>query len=968
MSLLLTTCLLPVVSAGAPSLHAVYLGQDGYDYCSPDNRLGPDDVQDLHLRLEGLAPDRRIVEANFTRDGGGQWTYWERPQATPHFRAQILRDPKSVTADVFLEPSNDDQRFDLSIELKFADGPPERTTVHCGRSDPNLFMPQATLAARWVGQDGHDLTGRGPAAGPDGFQDARIDLQGLSRLLEIRSIGLDDGGTGRWECGPNRDRVSNAELVWDARDRSKASLFFSPAGDLRGRTLALTVTYANERSQHVSIPAGTTDASLPMPAPKPIVLNDDVSKPLGVRWLGQDPQSNSAATRGIVHAQLLGLPPAANVVAAAISDPCGGYWIWCPRAAEPSFYATPAIATDLEPLRSPTDHEKFGLLCFAPPGARHEQASLHSLFDALPLSIERAGGSPTADLSFPAFRDESHTHMTLRLLLSDSRGVQSTAVCGFEGGSCDPYLRGQMPADSSAEAHPGDDLAAMAARFGHVHLAAGSYSLTSPLVLKNPVAITGPRDAVLRFSQPSDSPAWRDAIELAAGNITLSGFSIRFSTPVRWDMHSFGASAVLMAVGGRRDASGEIDPLVNLTIEKMDIESAPLERLPNPGDEKPYSDLIRFGQATSGKITGNILRGGTTDVMHGPWEITDNTSLGTMPGTMVWDTFAAHYAHDLVVARNHVAPVEPCGKTWRFFVLTQAGNHIAVTDNSVSNIGMKDSDRLENPNAPEIVLTESYRLNYEGRPAGICAEGRIVQIPLLLYGRIEPGCVVSILGGSHAGQWFHVAQPLSPTAVLLDQALPRDLWDGNFAMSIAKGFCDGRWERNVIDARAGGSALFVLAGNHWNQRVTGNHLQGGNEAMRIAADATECPGPWGWSRTPLFDLVLDHNLCEDARGGIGLNVSGDPHAKSTAGRTYLTADLRNNTIGWSRSFLAACRASTSVRPAAAPLPIHLGSTSGPDELQMRVRLAGNVLSSPPGAPSQPPVIAQHATVEPQARP
>ena len=181
-TIMLTACIVPRGLAEAlPALHGVYLGQDGHDYCSPSNRLGPDDIQDLHLRLEGLAADQEIVEANFTRAAGGQWTYWTDPRPTPHFRAQILRQPGSTTADVFLEPSNDDEKFDLAIDLKYASGAHAQTTLHCGRSDPNLFMPQATLAGKRIGQDGHDLTGPGPSVGPDGLQDARITLQGLSK-------------------------------------------------------------------------------------------------------------------------------------------------------------------------------------------------------------------------------------------------------------------------------------------------------------------------------------------------------------------------------------------------------------------------------------------------------------------------------------------------------------------------------------------------------------------------------------------------------------------------------------------------------------------------------------------------------------------------------------------------------------------------------------------------------------------
>lgn len=946
-----------------PAPRAIYLGQDGHDYCSPDGRLAPDDIQDLHLRIEGLEPDQQILEADFARSGGGEWTYSARPEPTSHFRAQILRDPGATTADVFLEPSHDDRQFDLHIDLHESGGVRHEIDVHCGRSDPNLFMPQAVLGARWVGQDGHDLTGRRPAVGPDGFQDARIGLQGLSKILEIKAIHLDGGAAGQWDCGPNHDGVNDAELVWDANDPSKGSLFFSPSGDLGGRKLVLSVSYTNGKAQSIAIEAGATNPALAMPLPAPVALDDQSSKAMTMRWIGQDEPAPNRV-RGDVHIELSGVPQGKQILAAAISDFCGGCWVWCPQTAQACFYPASPSQSDLQPLKNPTAHEKFALIKFSRKQPERNE-SLESIFEALPLRIQRRRDSPTVDLFFPPFRDERDARMMLRVLLSSSEGSPcATAICTFQGGACDPLLRDDLPADIFADGHPGDDLNALAAKAGHIHLLPGTYKLTKPLVLNRPIAIIGSRDVTVEFSQPSSAPLWQDAIELGASNITLQGFSIRFATPVRWDLKTFGESAVLKAVTGRRSASGELDPLVNLTVEKMDIELAALAHVPEPGREQPNADLIRFGQATSGKIIGNTLRGGCTDVMHGPWEITDNSYLGAMPGTMVWDTFAAHYVHDLVLAQNHVAPVEPCGKTWRFFVMTQVGHHTQVLDNAVQNIGMKDADRLENPNAPEIVLTESYRVNYEGRLAGICAQGRVVQIPLVLYGRVAPGFVLSILSGSHAGEYFRIALPLSPTSFLLDAPLPPDLWKGDFAVSIGQGFTDGTWERNLIDARGGGSSLFVLAGSHWNQKVLDNHLLGGKESMRIGSEATECPGMWGWSRTPFFDLLLQRNLCDDSLRGIGLNVSGDVHARTFWGRTYLTARMRQNTIRWSPEFLQMCQSKTP-NAAGVPQSIMIGGSSGPDPLQMRVSLNANALEAPPGVEQRPPVTVNRATVEPR---
>src|SRR5262249_56125114 len=93
---------------------------------------------------------------------------------------------------------------------------------------------------------------------------------------------------------------------------------------------------------------------------------------------------------------------------------------------------------------------------------------------------------------------------------------------------------GGGPGPGAVIAHPGDDLNALARRFGGIRLSAGVYRLSAPLVLSRPIIITGDAGATLLFSQgPNDAP-WSAAIKIQAGRTTLDRFMVRFATPIRW--------------------------------------------------------------------------------------------------------------------------------------------------------------------------------------------------------------------------------------------------------------------------------------------------------------------------------------------------------------------------------------------------------------------------------------------------
>jgi hypothetical protein len=871
---------LAAADPAGPGPHAVWLGQDEHDYCQTSSVLQPNDIQDLHLRLEGLPAAEEIAGARFRRDGGGEWSFGNQGGRFT-WRAQLLRQPGAATADVFLEPSHHEASFRLDIDLFYRSGKTDHCSLKCGRSNPHLFMPAATLAASWVGQEGHDWTGPGPAVGPDGFEDARINLSGLSTRLEIKSLTVVSPGGEGWEYGLNPQRRSNAELMREAKDKSRGSLFFSPDGDLNGRKLLLCVTYANDRTNATALVAGPTNPRRLMPKPSEIPL---VQNRLSLRWLGQDGKDGSG--RGDVHATLDGLPAGKTILAAALSDRVGGYWI---------YRRDPKVA-------------------FHPPAGSDDPSSW-------PLIVQRPDGATAAELFFQPYRDESGTPMVLRLLLDDG----ATTVLRFAGDKCDPYLRGTLPAPERVEAKPGDDLNALATKVGVIRLAKGRHVLTRPLALSRPVTITGEKDSILFFSQSSEEPAWSGAILIGAGNTTLEGFSIRFSDDFRWALNGPGGAALIRTF----DPPGRRDPKANVVLAGLDVvsSSAAPPADPRHPPEAPY--LARLAGATSGKITGNRFRGGTVDVGNGPWLVADNEHVGTVPGTVAYDAFGGHWLHDLTLERNRVRADGPSGKMWRFFTMNQMGQHVIIRSNDVADVGMRDDDTLPNPNAPEILLTESYRLYFEGRPASVSSDGRVLQVPMIMHGTVRPGSVVSILSGEHAGRYFVLAQPLTPTAFLMAEPLPA----GDYAISIAHGFLDNVIERNRIDVRGGKSAVVVLAGNHWNLRLCDNHLLGGGESLRLQATPTENPFLWGWSHNPFLGLISQGNIHEDSRRGVVLDVYSDRHSKTTRGRTYLSGSYRDNILRWS---------ATGAAPAGTePAAIRIGVHSGDDCQQIKLSVEGN---------------------------
>jgi hypothetical protein len=864
-------------------------GQDRHDYTGNTSAVGPNGVQDIHIALGGLPPRHEIALAVITGHGADEWKYRD-PKQLPAFTAVILRKPNAATADVFFEPNRVETGREFCVKLTFDEGTAVEVYLKGGKADPNLRMPEAAMAARWVGHDKSDHAGPGPSVGPDGLQDVRIDLSRLAEKDKVQAILVEDASSPRrkWAFGPNPEGHDNAEFFPDPKNPTAGALYFQPDRDLANHRLKVTVIYEGGKADSAVVVAGKADPKLAVPR-TPVARI--IPLPLKARWLGQDGSAETGP--GDVHVALTGFPARA-VAAAVLTDGVRGVWAY--RGSD----------------RAPVDIE----------------------FDARPLVLRRESSKSGVDLFFSPDRDESNTNLTLRLVFQDGE----SAVATIAGGPCDPARRAPAPEPTETSAKAGDDLETLATRFGTVRLNPGTHSLTKPLVLARPVNLVGEPGAVLQFNQGAGEPPWTAAIKIHSGGTTLRGFAVRFAGPVRWKNEVSWGPAVI----GTTDNLDNVPstPKHHLVFEKLDIQGPPSEKS-DGWDEAPK--LMRLLNVTDGAIVGNTLHGGIIEFFGGPWRVEGNVYRGVPAHTFTPGVFAAHDPHDLVVRDNRAKPEPGSGKTWRFLILTMRGCSDRVERNVIEGIGPRDDDTIPSMNSPEIILTESYHLRFEGRPAAVSADGRLVKVARLPGEPPRSGDVVSVLSGEGAGQWRRIAQRIDPTTYWLDAPLPK----GADALAISPGFVDGVYADNAIDARGGRAAAgFVLAGNHFGTRLVNNRVTGAGDAWQIMAYPSESPNIWGWSHAPFLGGLIEGNSIEDSERGAQIGVNRFSPAKSGKGRVYMTVTLKGNTVRWSDGFLSRL-AGSGAKP---PVGITLGYLPSLDPGEMVVTAQGDRLTAPARAP------------------
>jgi hypothetical protein len=868
------------------TLAVKWVGQDGHDFVNIANQKEePSEIQDIHLVLTGLPADREIKEVIVAGAGGNEWQVNGPSQ---FYRAALRRDPGSRTADLYLEPVRIENGRMFELKLTYDDGRTFETRFLGKKADPKLRMPDVALTAKWIGQERQDWAAAGPNVGPDGFQDARIALAKLSPKNEVRAALLEGPGGARWEFGRNIAGHHNAEIVRDAKDPSQADLFFQPERDLSGQKLKLSITYADGKTDAAIVTAGRSDPKLRMPQAL-AVLPRLTRTPMTARWLGQDATPDTAP--GDVHVAI-SEHPTGPIAAAVLTDSIRGCWV---------YKANDQVPFQPEP-------------------------------DAQPLTLKRGPGRHGLDLFFAPYRDESDATFTLRLVFASGE----MAAGSFSGGACDPDLRAPGVASTRTVAKPGDDLNDLANRFTTVQLTKGTYRLTKPLVLSESVTLTGEPGTTLLFAQESADPPWPAAITIHKSRTTLEGFAIRFAGPIRWNEDVHWGPAILGATPLFDDAHKDLR--AGLTFSKLDIEGPPAA---NPATWAGATRIMRMVNARNGKIVGCTLRGGMIELFEGPWQILDNDYRGTAPGTWSPSVFTVHNPHDVTIRNNRAKPVGPSGKTWRFLILTGTGFNTRVEENTIEGIGPRDDDTIESMNMPEVILTEGYKIQFEGKPAAISGDGRVVRVFQTFGEPTRTGDVVAIVAGPNAGQWRKVAQAINPTAFLLESPLPA----GTEAITVTSGFINLLVQGNTIDTRGGSKASDLqLPGNHFGLQVRNNRLFGGS-AFQFTANATELPRIWGWSHAPYFGGVVEGNTIEDSTRGGSIDVEHNDYSKTGKGRTYLDLTFRNNTFRWTESFLSR-RASKGEK--GLPPALTIGSSPSFDPGELVLHEQGNTLQAPSG--------------------
>ena len=824
---------------------ARYLGQDGHDLVGTENALGGNDIQDMHIELVGVPTGKTIVWLVVKGLGGGEWVY-NGPEG-PWHGVQIVQEKGETVADLFLEPYDPENGRLFEIHYRLDDGRTIDLNMQAGKADSNLRIPGAGLKAKWMGQDGGDNVGIGPSVGPDGFQDAKISLEHISTKSEVDSLVISIDGKPVWESGMNLHGYHDAQLQRRGDERSKADLYIASERDLSGKKLSMVVRYQNNKTDRTTLVAGKFDPSkkAPLGGKTPTIRSG-----LSAKWLGQDGKSPKNP-HADAHVSVSGVPPQLEVVAAGVGDGVFGEW--------------------------------FGRL--------NDQVQVHVEPYTRPLVFVRSSRDKV-EVFFPPDRDETKTRMTVRLVFSNG----STMFGRFEGGSCDLERLTPPPPSGSVDAKPGDDLASLAARFGTIRLLRNTtYAMAHPLVLERAVTIKGEPGSTILFTQkPNDEP-WSAAVKIHASKTTLEGFAIRFTGPVRWRQGIDNGPAVIGSTDNADPPPKDIK--MSIVIHNLDIESPPAA---SEWEEAPR--LIRLPTSTSGEISGNTLKGGTIEFKNGPWKIVDNNYLGAPPGAYNYAVFSCRRVHDVEVSRNKARQTFPKGKTWRFLVLSDSAHNDLIGDNDVAGIGPRDGESYPNMNAPEVVLTESYKLRFEGKPLAVSADGMLVRIPKPQGEQPRAGDAVAVLTGAKAGSFGVISQVLEPSTFLLSSPLPKT--DGD-VISIAEGFVGDEYVNNTIDCRDGSvAATLVFVGNHFGTVVKNNHLIGRGNVFLLTAAPTEAPMYWGWSHAPFLGVVVEGNTFEDTLRGGKIAVEHSSHIKSNKGRRYLSIELKDNTFEWTSGYFS----------------------------------------------------------------
>ncbi len=707
------------------------------------------------------------------------------------------------------------------------------------------------LSVEWIGQDGSDKVGPSPRLEPSDVQDIHLILKGLPIDRVITQLEVSGDGGDLWRFGGSPGPF--AASVERSDNSPQADIYLEPSRVERGRGFALKIRYSDNSTADLTFRGGRAD---------PMVRVADAK--LSGRWVGATDADILGSTRapgpdGVKDAiiELTGLSRRSPIQTVLLLELKGGRWSQGPTK----------LAGNRAELNRSGD-AKVAPLHFQPetdPNGKTFLVELTYANQYQDRAIVRGGKYPRKLTNLVPIPNPSGEDVSVKALPPTQDSIANTPA---------------------REVKPGENLVAILETNDHLVLKQGLHRLDAPLVLSRPLVIEAEPNTTLQFRQPPTDPAWTSAIEIRASRVRLKGFALRIEGPIRWNEEvSYGPALIGGPVQGNDRAS-------DLELDSLDLRSP----IPTSKTWPEAVRLARLFRIVGGSIHDCTLQGGIIEFTGGPWTITDNRHEGSVDGAQTSSAFSGHAADRLILKGNQVEP-RGTGKLWRFLVLTRSGDGIQVANNVIRGVGPAKSDQVPHPNAPETILTESYRIHYEGEIAGLSEDGRALAIHQPQGTPVGVGAIVALLDGPEAGRWRRVLRVDGPTLFKLDAPIP----SSTHSISITTGFVDLAIVGNTLDSRGHDQAVpLVLVGNHFGTKIEGNVFTGAVEPFRLSAAPTEEPVRWGWTHAPFLGVRLTNNRLEDCVREGTIVVDHSDAVEPGAGRVYLTLEAKGNRTMWSK--------------------------------------------------------------------
>ncbi|HWB09295.1 MAG TPA: NPCBM/NEW2 domain-containing protein [Pirellulales bacterium] len=237
----------------APDLSAEWVGQVNHDVVQVGGAAGGNGIQDVQIRLRGLADGKNVKQiVALTRGGKGRGIWRLDTARTPNWKLALERNGTSSSADVYVEPINQDC-FDREIEVTvtYEDGSAAKTSLKVTtHTDHQLKVGAAAVpAAESAGPPNVTVYGRDKSL-----------VRGELVSLDDESVAVKTG----WSAEPVKLALASVRgigltSVGTAADRAQ---FDARLADPAAEDTALVLGREKELSQVTGVAHGVSEGKL----------------------------------------------------------------------------------------------------------------------------------------------------------------------------------------------------------------------------------------------------------------------------------------------------------------------------------------------------------------------------------------------------------------------------------------------------------------------------------------------------------------------------------------------------------------------------------------------------------------------------------------------------------------------------------------------------------------------------------